>query len=268
MESPEVSSGKIYVGKSMPAKLDQSITTKNGDKPYDGTLAVTGPAFIGGHSANAKGVLNVGTDLGDFKPGVDGRALDVEGDVYVVGQKAVNAVYIQGDLYVSGDIDGGNKGRLASRFDTADKKPPKSFDIEHPTKGKGWRLRYVCLEGPEAAVYYRGRLTGSNTIELPSYWKDLVHEDSITVSIQPIGSTQKIIVMEFDNEKIILSGNTDCFFHVYGERKDVNPVLVEYEGNSRSDYPDPNWNEESDMKFEDRNWRDPNYLYPRNTITK
>ena len=74
--------------------------------------------------------------------------------------------------------------------------------------------------------------------------------------------------MEFDNEKIILSGNTDCFFHVYGERKDVNPVLVEYEGNSRSDYPDPNWNEESDMKFEDRNWRDPNYLYPRNTITK
>ena len=49
MESPEVSSGKIYIGKSLPAKLDQSIKTKNGDKPYDGTLAVTGPAFIGGH---------------------------------------------------------------------------------------------------------------------------------------------------------------------------------------------------------------------------
>ena len=44
-------------------------------------------------------------------------------------------------------------------------------------------------------------------------------------------------------------------------------MLVEYEGNSRYDYPDPNWNEESDMKFEDRNFRDPNYLYPRNTIT-
>ena len=58
-------------------------------------------------------------------------------------------------------------------------------------KEMGWRLRHVSLEGPESAVFYRGRLTGSNTIELPYYWKDLVHEDSITVSIQPIGSTQK-----------------------------------------------------------------------------
>ena len=267
MESPEVSSGKIYIGKSLPAKLDQSIKTKNGDKPYDGTLAVTGPAFIGGHSASANGVLNVGTDLGDFKPKVAGRALDVEGDVNIVGQKATNAVYIQGDLYVSGKIDGGNKGRLASRFGTADSLPPKSFDIKHPTKGEGWRLRHVSLEGPESAVFYRGRLTGKNIIELPYYWKDLVHEDSITVSIQPIGSTQKIIVMEFNNEKVVLSGNTDCFFHVYGERKDVNPLLTEYEGNNRYDYPDPNFNENSEISVEDRNYTDPNYNFPRNTIT-
>ncbi len=268
MESPEVSSGKIYIGQSLPVKLDKSITTKNGDKPYDGTLAVTGPAFIGNHTSAAKGVLNVGLDLGEFKPLVGGRALDVEGDVYIDGKEAANAVYIQGDLYVSGDIDGGNKGRLASRFSTADKKPVKPFDIEHPTKGEGWRLRHVSLEGPESAVFYRGRLTGKNIIELPNYWKDLVHEDSITVSIQPIGSTQKIIVMEFDNEKIILSGNTDCFFHVYGERKDVNPLLTEYEGSDRYDYPDPNFNENSELSIEDRNYTDPNYKFPRNTITK
>ena len=103
---------------------------------------------------------------------------------------------------------------------------------------------------------------------MPNYWKDLVHEDSITVSIQPIGSTQKIIVMEFDNEKIILSGNTDCFFHVYGERKDVNPLLTEYEGSDRYDYPDPNFNENSELSVEDRNYTDPNYKFPRNTITK
>ena len=185
----------------------------------------------------------------------------------VSGGKSVNSVYIHGDLYVSGSIDGGNKGRLASRFGTADSLPPKSFDIKHPTKGKGWRLRHVSLEGPESAVFYRGRLTGSNTIELPYYWKDLVHEDSITVSIQPIGSTQKIIVMEFDNEKVVLSGNTDCFFHVFGERKDVNPLLTEYEGNDRYDYPDPNFNENSEISVEDRNYTDPNYNFPRNTIT-
>ena len=185
----------------------------------------------------------------------------------VSGGKSVDSVYIHGDLYVSGSIDGGNKGRLASRFGTADSLPPKSFDIKHPTKGSGWRLRHVSLEGPESAVFYRGRLTGSNTIELPYYWKDLVHEDSITVSIQPIGSTQKIIVMEYNNEKVVLSGNTDCFFHVFGERKDVNPLLTEYEGNDRYDYPDPNFNENSEISVEDRNYTDPDYSFPRNTIT-
>ena len=183
------------------------------------------------------------------------------------GLQHTDAVYIDGDLFVSGSIDGGNKGRLASRFGTADSLPPKSFDIKHPTKGSGWRLRHVSLEGPESGVFYRGRLTGSNTIELPYYWKDLVHEDSITVSIQPIGSTQKIIVMEYNNEKVVLSGNTDCFFHVFGERKDVNPLLTEYEGNDRYDYPDPNFNENSDISVEDRNYTDPDYSFPRNTIT-
>ena len=36
------------------------------------------------------------------------------------------------------------------------------------------------------------------------------------------------------------------FLHVYGERKDVNPLVVEYEGDSWQDYPDPNY---SDPQF-------------------
>ena len=192
--------------------------------------------------------------------------------LYVSGGKSVDTVYIKGDLYVSGKIDGGNKGRLAGRFGTSDALPPKSFDIEHPIKGKGWRLRYVCLEGPEAAVYCRGRLKESNVINLPDHWKGLVHEDSISVQLQPIGDIHlHLNVVSFDNEKIVIKEaddkSIDCFYHVHGERKDVNPILVEYEGNSRYDYPDPNLNEESGMALEDRNFRDPNYLYPRNTIT-
>ena len=66
------------------------------------------------------------------------------------------------------------KGRLAGRFGAADAKP-KPFDLVHPTKGKGHRLRYACIEGPEVGVYYRGRLKESNVIHLPYYWKDLVH---------------------------------------------------------------------------------------------
>jgi hypothetical protein len=87
------------------------------------------------------------------------------------------------------------------------------------------------------------------------------------------------VIQEFNNEFIVIaedSTNTDlitdlstidCFYHVYGERKDVNPLLTEYEGNGRYDYPDPNFNENSDISPEDRNYTDPNYSFPRNTIT-
>ena len=50
----DLDSGKIYIGPVEPKKLDKSIDTKNGDKPYDGTLAVTGPAFIGGHMVRCR----------------------------------------------------------------------------------------------------------------------------------------------------------------------------------------------------------------------
>jgi len=187
--------------------------------------------------------------------------------LHVSGGKSVNSVYIDGDLYVTGSTDTGNKGRLASRFATADAKP-KPFDLEHPTKGKGHRLRYACIEGPEVGVYYRGR-TRKNEITLPHYWKDLVHAESITVQIQPIGHPQNIIVKEFDNEKIIIdSENTwiDCFFHVYGERKDINPLITEYEGNSWKDYPDPNFNPDK-VDEDDRTYNDPKFAGPPNTIT-
>ena len=77
---------------------------------------------------------------------------------------------------------------------------------------------------------------------MPSYWKDLVHEDTITVQLQPVGAHQDIIIKRWDAEKIYLQSNgglpIDCFYHVYAERKDVNALIVEYKGNSWEDYPD------------------------------
>ena len=252
-----------------------------GAAKVDHTAYIQGNTQIGKVDAfsSAKATLMVGREdtIGTSKAIETSGNVDIRGDsgttngLYVSGGSSVNTVLIEGDLYVTGSIDGGNKGRLASRFATADGKPPKSFDIEHPTKGKGWRLRYVCLEGPEAGVYVRGRIKNEKVIKLPDSWKGLVHTDSISVQLQPVGSHQDIIVKRWDDEFIYLQAQgglpINCFYHVYGERKDVNPVLVEYEGNSRYDYPDPNWNEKSDMEFEDRNFRDPNYLYPRNTYT-
>ena len=145
-------------------------------------------------------------------------------------------------------------------------------------QGKGHRLRYACIEGPEVGVYFRGRLKESNVIQLPDYWKDLVHEDSITVQLQPIGSNQNLVIQEFNNEFIVIaedSTNTDlitdlsiidCFYHVYGERKDVNPLLVEYEGDSWEDYPDPNFHPNK-VDTDKRIFNDPRFAGPPNTIT-
>ena len=163
----------------------------------------------------------------------------------------------KGDLYVTGDIDGGNKGRLAARFAVADSKP-KPFDMQHPTKGEGNRLRYACIEGPEVGVYFRGRLRRGKEIFLPNYWKGLVHIQSITVQLQPIGAHQDIIIKRWDDQKIYLQSNgglpIDCFYHVYAERKDCNPLVVEYQGDGWEDYPD-------------KDYKDPNFSGPPNIIT-
>ena len=186
--------------------------------------------------------------------------------LYVTGGGGKNSVYIEGDLYVTGETDTGWKGRLATRFGEADDRP-KPFDIKHPTKGDGHRLRYACIEGPEAGVYHRGRLRRGKEIVLPYYWKNLVHVESITVQLQPVGAHQDIIIKRWDDEKIYLQSNgglpIDCFYHVYGERKDINPLITEYEGDSWKDYPDPNYQPD----VENPRFDDPAFSGPPNTIT-
>ena len=187
----------------------------------------------------------------------------------VSGGSSVNTVYIEGDLYVSGSTDSGNKGRLASRFAAADASP-KPFDIKHPSK-EGYRLRYACIEGPEVGVYCRGRVRGEKIIKLPDYWKDLVDIESISVQLQPIGAHQDVIIKRWDDQFIYLQAQggmpVNCFYHVYAARKDVNPLYVEYEGESWKDYPDPNFNPETAPDPDNPNFNDPNYRPKRNTIT-
>ena len=264
------------------------------DNSPTGTAVLNGPVYIGktsaspGYEANLNVASNAATQNPlDVNPAyqstlaikADGN-LTVEGDgktpnaLLISGGSSVDTVHIVGDLFVSGSIDGDNKGRLASRFSTADGLG-KSFDIKHPTKD-GYRLRYACVEGPEIGVYHRGRLKGSNIIKLPEYWKNLVYEDSITVQLQSIGKSQNLVIESFNSEYVIieiganqdfLTGEIliDCFYHVYGERKDVNPLITEYEGNSWKDYPDPNWKLGPYNK--DRNLKDPQYDYGQNVTT-
>ena len=102
----------------------------------------------------------------------------------------------------------------------------KSFDIEHPTK-PDMRLRYGSLEGPENGVYIRGK-SKNKTIQLPDYWTGLVHEDSITVNLTSIGSGTIYVEEVVDNTVKVGGTSKEFFFTIYGERKDVDKLTVEY----------------------------------------
>jgi ribosomal protein L35AE/L33A len=107
----------------------------------------------------------------------------------------------------------------------------KSFLIDHPTK-EGMKLQYACLEGPENGVYVRGRAT-SEVIDLPDYWVGLVHEDSITVTLTPVGSAQSdLYVANIADNKVHLVRESnqpiDCFYIVNATRKDLENLVVEF----------------------------------------
>ena len=120
----------------------------------------------------------------------------------------------------------------------------KGFDIPHPTKEEH-RLRYICIEGPSADVYVRGKLKDSNTIELPDYWKGLVDPETIDVSLTPMGSFQELFVesIQWGTRVIVKNaagGPVNCSYIIYGERKDAERNIPEYEGLTPKDYPGDN----------------------------
>jgi hypothetical protein len=120
----------------------------------------------------------------------------------------------------------------------------KGFDIKHPTK-EDHRLRYICIEGPAAEVYFRGKLKGANVIELPEYWKNLVDVETIGVTLTPIEMYQELYVEKIEwGKNIIVKNNAGssiyCTYVVYGERNDISKNIAEYQGLTPNDYPGDN----------------------------
>ena len=229
---------------------------KEGWQRINGSAAIEGPVVLGDQEDFGKNeaTLMVGKNSNkDIDCIMPRSVLGVSGPK-PTAVKTKGNMFITGDLYVTGSVDCQSTGRLESRHKAADASP-KKFDIVHPSQ-EGMRLAHACIEGAEVAIYHRGRVRNEKEIILPDYWKDLVHMNSISVQLQPIGAHQDIIIKRWDDEKIYLQSKSgipiDCFFHVYAERKDINPLVVEYEGKTWEDYPDPDSN---DPKYEGQNTR-------------
>ena len=210
-------------------------TGRNIPLPKAGVLTNPGISIFGDAVAGQKATVTI------YPPNSESKqsylpSLYVKGDSAFIGDVAVN-----GDQSITQDLRV-NGTTYASVQGTINVQGWKGFDIKHPTK-ENHRLRYVCLEGPEGGVYHRGILKDSEFIELPDYWKDLVDTKTITVHLTPIGTYQYLYYTVAKNRIIVKNHSnlpTHCSYIVYGERKDGEPLIPEYKGNSPEDYPGKN----------------------------
>jgi hypothetical protein len=163
------------------------------------------------------------------------------GDITAIGNLSCNGLFtFNGSMSLTGIGDVATKVKANTTLANS----KKSFDIPHPTK-KEHRLRYICVETPKADVYVRGKLKGSNTINLPEYWKELVDPDSIDVILTPIGSFQELFVENIHwGTKVVVKnsagGPINCSYVVYAERRDTESNIPEYKGLTEADYPGDN----------------------------
>lgn len=142
-----------------------------------------------------------------------------------------------GSINVNGSVSSNGGAHVLSN------KKNLPFDMPHPNKA-GWRLRHVCIEGPEIAVYCRGRVGGDGIINLPSFWEGLVNPEDMSISLTPIGCWQELFVKEvrWGRQVVVVNnagGPINADYHIIARRLD-DDLVVEYEGQSHEDYPGGN----------------------------
>ena len=210
-----------------------------GEDKITGSVFLQGPVQIGddGSYSEVEATLMVGPDTNDESP-QPSKSLRVNGDVDIIGDTTQLGNTVQTGTYIGAHVGGSISVSVSGRSGGA-----KPFDMPHPSK-EGYRLRYVCVEGPENGVYFRGRVVNKNVINLPEYWKDLVDYTTISVQLQPIGAHQNVIVKRVEPTQIHLQAQggmpINCYYHVFGERQDIERLVEEYEGTSPADYPGDN----------------------------
>ena len=218
--------------------------SEGNDGPNKSQVSGDGPDGITDATGN---VCGIATQFGDAQilscSGFSGSLL-MNGNLTAQGANHTLASVTIASNTVTATTFNGNLNGVAS----GNKVLP--FDIPH-VKQKGKRIRHIIAEGPEAGIYVRGKLEGTNIIELPEYWNGLVDPDTITVTLTQIGTSQDLIIQDISGSIVTLKSGTGerihCFYEVWAARW-LNPMnhdeklhLV-YDGESPDDYPDGNKN--------------------------
>ena len=206
----DLTNKKLFIGitggNALLANTDGGVASFNGL-----TGAVTG-VTVGG--------TNVFTALNTFNAGISAA-----GGVTLAGTLQGTTANFTGLISFTAGLSGTGitlSGNLSAAT--------KSFVIPHPTKPH-MTLQHGSLEGPENGVYVRGHLIDTNTIPLPEYWYGLVDSSTITAYLTEIGNRNHHWIDSINDYTITVAsenGNINCFYTVWGERKDVGKMKVEY----------------------------------------
>ena len=227
----------LFIGKRLFVGIGKPELLGRGDKEVRGSAYIEGPAIVGdptkispatagdgapAGSANSCGALNVSQNANKEMSPNPFYALFVKQYARVRNMMKIDLLLTVKKI----------KAKLVYTEVLVAK--IKNFKVPHPSPSKeGMFLVHSCLEGPDVGVYVRGSLKNKTEIKLPDYWVDLVHNDSVTVQLQPVGCHQDLIVKRVSNEVITIQTQSpypiNCFYHVYGERKDVRKLEVEVE---------------------------------------
>ena len=212
-----------------------NVLQSNGTMSDNEFLKVDGTKIEGRSASEVKTDLSL-TTTSSVQFGSLGIGNSATNKLDVGGGMAIGASYVSSSapsngLLVQGNVGiGTNYPSYALHVNGSIVGSYKSFLIDHPSK-EGKKLMHGCIEGPELAVYFRGK-SDLNLIKTPDYWEGLVDIDSMTVELTAIGPNQNLYVSSIaENGDITIGSNTDeplnYFYAVYGERKDVKKLDVE-----------------------------------------
>ena len=205
MESPEISAQKIYIGPTIPIKLDFSAFTLNSKVPFNGTLAAVGPVFFGATPPTgfARAMCQMGPGIPPFVSAVPGLTLEVVGGTHLVGY--VNAFGLTNLLGVTNNIGVHNGIGI------------KNMLGFHSRFGKNLEVGGEVAAEPAKFCAAKAMKFTSTNGQLNGYWRyngrplDLLHSHSdrnLKKNIQPILSPlAKVLALqgvsfEWDHPKL------------------------------------------------------------------
>ncbi|MGM5485140.1 MAG: hypothetical protein ACQEP1_04685 [Nanobdellota archaeon] len=228
-------SSKLHVASEGVYTSDVTINSVQGDNYIDFTIDIV-PSPVpdsgnpqgyyvlmtsGAESGNAYEITTAGDSSSWSQTGYDWFEIDYGGSNIDVGDTF--QVYKEEDLYVEEDVEAWGT---------------KNFVIDHPTKNNS-ELVHASVEGPEAAVFYRGEAKledGKATVSLPEYFEELTREDNRTVQLTPKNGWSPLYVDgEITDGEFVVKidenykgdNSQEFYWEVKAIRSDISPLDVE-----------------------------------------